>query len=125
VIAVWTYVLFQIAPEIDPIVRRFYAETVAPFWPPERRLTEERYQTIDFPFAEFPAPELEIVQPITLEDVAGYIRTWSATRGFVQRHGRDPVDDLVVELSPVWGGGDPGTTRIARWPLAVRAGRIS
>ncbi|MEX2155507.1 MAG: methyltransferase domain-containing protein [Gemmatimonadales bacterium] len=123
VIAVWTYVLFEIAPEIDPIVRRFYAETVAPFWPPERRLTEERYRTIDFPFAEFPAPELEIVQPITLEDVAGYIRTWSATRGFVERHGRDPVDDLIVELAPVWG--DPGTTRIARWPFAVRAGRIS
>lgn len=123
VIAVWTYALFEIAPDIDPIVRRFYAETVGPCWPPERRLTEARYRTIDFPFAEFPLPELEIAQPVTLDDVAGYIRTWSATRGFVARHGRDPVDDLVVELSPLWG--DPGTTRIARWPLAVRAGRVS
>lgn len=123
VIAVWTYVLFEIAPDIDLIVRRFYADTVGPFWPPERRLTEERYRTIDFPFAEFPVPELEIVQRVTLDDIAGYIRTWSATRGFVERYGRDPVDDLVVELSPLWG--DPETTRIARWPLAVRAGRIS
>lgn len=123
VIAVWTYVLFEIAPDIDSIVRRFYSDTVGPFWPPERRLTEERYRTIDFPFAELAVPELEIVQPVTLEELAGNIRTWSATRGFVERHGRDPVDDLAGELLPVWG--DPGTTRIARWPLAVRAGRIS
>lgn len=121
VIAVWTYVLFEIAPEIDPIVRRFYADTVAPFWPPERRLTEERYRTIEFPFAEFPVPEFTIEEQLTLEDVAGYIRTWSATRGFVRRHGRDPVDDLVTELAPAWG--NPRTPRLARWRLAVRAGR--
>jgi SAM-dependent methyltransferase len=123
VIAVWTYVLLEIAPEIDEIVRRFYGETVGPFWPAERRLTEERYRTIDFPFAEFPVPNFEIAERVTLEDTAGYIRTWSATRGFVERHGRDPVDDLVTELTPVWG--DPGTTRLVRWPIAMRAGRVS
>jgi len=123
VIAVWSYCFFELAPAVDAIVRRFYHETVGPFWAPERRLVEERYRTIDFPFAEFPVPELEIVQRVTLEDVAGYIRTWSATRGFVEQRSRDPVDDLVTELTPVWG--DPGTARIARWPLAVRAGRIS
>jgi len=55
--------------------------------------------------------------------VAGYIRTWSATRGFIRQHGRDPVEDLVTELAPLWG--DPRTPRLARWPVAVRAGRIS
>lgn len=123
VIAVWTYVLFEIAPEIDSIVQRFYSATVGPFWPPERRLSEERYRTIDFPFAEFPVPEFEIAERVTLEDAAGYIRTWSATRGFVEGHRRDPVDDLVAELTPVWG--DPGTARLARWPIAMRAGRVS
>jgi len=123
VIAVWTYVLFEIAPDVDAIVRRFYSDTVGPFWPPERRLTKERYRTIEFPFAEFSVPEFVIEQQLTLEDVAGYIRTWSATRGFVERHGRDPVDDLVAELAPVWG--DPRTSRLGRWPLAVRAGRAS
>ena len=122
VIAVWTYGVFSIAPELDAIVQRFYKQTAGPFWPPERKLTEERYRTIDFPFAEFAVPEFTIEQRLTLEDVAGYIRTWSATRGFVQQHRRDPVDDLIVELTPVWG--DPRTPRLARWPLAIRAGRI-
>jgi SAM-dependent methyltransferase len=123
VVAVWTYRLFSIAAELDAIVRRFYEDTVGPFWPPERRLTEDRFRTIEFPFAEFAVPEFTIEQQVTLDDVAGYIRTWSATRGFVQRHGRDPVDDLIVKLAPVWG--DPRTARLARWPVAVRAGRIA
>jgi ubiquinone/menaquinone biosynthesis C-methylase UbiE len=122
VVAVWTYWFFSIAPELDAIVQRFYKDTVGPFWPPERKLTEDRYRTIEFPFAELPVPEFTIEQRLTLEDVAGYIRTWSATRGFVQQHGRDPVETLVAELAPAWG--DPRTPRLARWPLAVRAGRI-
>ena len=122
VMAVWTYRLFSIAPALDAIVRRFYQDTVGPFWPRERKLTEERFRTIDFPFAEFPVQEFTIEQPLTLDDVAGYIRTWSATRGYVERHGRDPVGALVAELAPAWG--DPGTPRLARWPLAVRAGRV-
>jgi SAM-dependent methyltransferase len=122
VVAVWTYWFFSITPELDTIVQRFYKHTVGPFWPPERKLTEDRYRSIEFPFEEFTVPDFTIEQRLTLDDVAGYIRTWSATRGFVQRHGRDPVDDLVAELTPAWG--EPRTPRLARWPVAVRAGRI-
>ena len=123
VVAVWTYVMFEIAPPIDAIVRRFYSETVGPFWPPERRITEERYQTIEFPFAEFAAPNFVIEQAVSLEDVAGYVRTWSATRGFIQHHHFDPVDQLVSELTPVWGAAQQ--SRLARWPVAMRVGRVS
>ncbi len=121
VVAVWTYWFFSIAPELDAVVRRFYKDTVGPFWPPERKLTEDRYRTLDFPFEEMAAPDCVIEQRLTLEEVAGYIRTWSATKGYVDRHGRDPVNDLVLELAPIWG--DPAKPRLARWPVAVRAGR--
>jgi SAM-dependent methyltransferase len=122
VIAVWTYVMLEIAPRIDEIVHRFYRDVVGPYWPPERRITEERYQTIKFPFAEFAAPNFVIEQAVTLDDLAGYVRTWSATRGFVKRHGVDPVERLVTELAPAWG--DPQQSRLGRWPVAMRAGRI-
>lgn len=122
VIAVWTYWTFSIVPELDAVVRRFYTDTVGRFWAPERKLTEERYQTLDFPFAEFTVPGFMIEQLMTLDDVAGYVRTWSATRAYLEHEGRDPVDDLVGELRELWG--DPATPRLARWPLAVRAGRV-
>jgi len=44
-----------------------------------------------------------IEQAWTLDNVAGYVRTWSATRAFVKRHGQDPVERLVTELEPPWG----------------------
>ena len=122
VVAVWTYTMFEITPPIDAIVQHFYHAVVGPFWPPERRITEQRYQTIEFPFAEFKAPDFVIEQDVTLDDVAGYIRTWSATRGFIQQHRRDPVDELIAELTPVWGA--PRQTRLARWPVAMRVGRV-
>ncbi len=122
VIAVWTYVMVEIAPRIDEIVRRFYRDVVGPYWPPERRITEERYQTIEFPFAEFAAPDFVIEQQMTLDDVAGYIRTWSATRAFVKHHGQDPVDGLVAELAAAWRV--PQQSRLARWPVAMRIGRV-
>ena len=123
VVAVWTYTMFEIAPATDELVLHFYRDVVGPYWPPERRITEQRYQTIEFPFAEFKAPDFVIEQQVTLDDVAGYIRTWSATRGFMEEHGRDPVDELIAELAPVWGT-SPRQTRLARWPVAMRVGRV-
>jgi SAM-dependent methyltransferase len=122
VIAIWTYLLFEIAPEIDDIVRHFYSGIVGPYWPSERRLTEQRYRTIAFPFDEFAAPDFVIEQPMTLEDVAGYIRTWSATKAFMKHHREDPVGDLVKQLARAWRF--PGEARLARWPVAMRVGRI-
>ncbi len=122
VIAVWTYVMLQIAPRIDEVMYRFYRDVVGPYWPPERRITEERYQTIEFPFAEFDAPNFVIEQSVTLDDVAGYVRTWSATRRFVQEQAHDPVDGLVADLAVVWGA--PQASRLARWPVAMRVGRV-
>jgi SAM-dependent methyltransferase len=122
VIAIWGYGLLEISPEIDAIVLRFYSDVVGPYWSPERRHVEARYQTIDFPFAEFAAPAFAIEQQLTLEDVAGYVRTWSATRAYMKHHGEDPVDGLVAELAPVWG--PPQQPRLARWPVAMRVGRI-
>ena len=120
-IAVWTYVLVEIEPRIDAIVRHFYESVVGPFWPPERRLTEQRYRTIDFPFSEMHVPAFAIERQLTLEELAGYVRTWSATRGFIRAHGRDPVDELIAALAPHWGA--PHHTRMGRWPIAMRAGR--
>ncbi|HEY7193804.1 MAG TPA: class I SAM-dependent methyltransferase [Gemmatimonadales bacterium] len=122
VVAIWTYVTFEISPQIDAIVRRFYSGVVGPFWPPERRQVETRYQTITFPFQEFPAPSFVIEQQMSLDDVAGYVRTWSATLRFMKHHQRDPVDGLVKELTRAWGALDQ--LRMARWPVAMRIGRV-
>ena len=120
-IAIWTYGLFDITPAIDVIVRRFYGGTVGPYWPAQRQLTEDRYETIDFPFAEVPAPSFFIERAVSLEEVAGYIRTWSATGAYMKQHNVDPVETLIAELLVAWG--PPQQALLARWPIAMRVGR--
>lgn len=120
-LAVWAYQLFWISPEIDRVVRRFYSETVGPYWPPERSMVEEGYRSIDFPLPELEAPRFEIARPVTLAGLAGYLRTWSASRRYLAERGVDPVTALLPSLAEVWG--DPGAPREMRSPLPLRIGR--
>ena len=59
---------------------------------------------------------------LNLDELAGYMRTWSAVNRYRDAKGRDPVVDLLGDLTPLWG--DPQVRRSVRWALAVRAGRV-
>lgn len=120
VIALWTYELCQISPEIDAAVFRFYKGPIGPYWPPERRHTETGYREFEFPFAEFPFPHYEMEHDWTLAGFAAYLRSWSAVNRFLKEHGRDPVVDLEAELAPLWGK----DARRISWPLSGRIGRV-
>jgi SAM-dependent methyltransferase len=120
VVAAWCYNLPAITPAVDAVVRRFYEDTVGPYWPPERRLVDEEYRTIDFPFDEFSLPPLAIELSLSLDQLAGYVRTWSATQRYVEARGHDPVTALAAEIQPLWG--EPSAARATRWRLAIRAG---
>ncbi|MGH7856890.1 MAG: gluconokinase, GntK/IdnK-type [Candidatus Binatia bacterium] len=121
VIAFWFYGLARIAPALDAAIGRFYSDTVGPYWPPERRLLERGSRAIELPFASISAPRFAIESSLTLDGLAGYLRTWSATRRYVEHHGTDPVAGLVAELRPLWG--PPEAPRRARWPIDLRLGR--
>ncbi|MGH7898567.1 MAG: class I SAM-dependent methyltransferase, partial [Candidatus Binatia bacterium] len=121
VVAFWFYGLARITPGIDAAIGRFYSETVGPYWPPERRLLERGSRAMEFPFVPIAAPPFAIEISLTLDDFAGYLRTWSATRRYVEDRGGDPVGDLLAELRPLWGEG--GSPKTVRWPLDLRAGR--
>ena len=122
VVAVWCYQLLEVGDAaIDSAVRRFYSRTVGPYWPPERRLVDEGYSRVTFPFVELPAPDFVIEKTITLSALAGNLRTWSATRQYVRKNGADPVTPFLEELRPMWGGED--AKRPVIWPIRLRVGR--
>lgn len=120
VLAVWAYNLLEIEPEIDAKVNKFYGETVGPYWPPERRLIEDGYRSIAFPFQELNPPPMRMEARWNLSDLAGYLRTWSATKRFIEARGFDPVVALTNELISVWG--EPKQEKTVRWPLHLRVG---
>ena len=123
VLAGWCYGLVQIAPDIDAHIRTFYTETVGAYWPPERALVDSGYRTIDFPFPELTVPPLAMEAQLTLDEFAGYIGTWSAVLRYRAATGSDPVGGLLERVRGPWG--PPGARQLARWELAVRAGRVA
>lgn len=122
ILAVWCYNLLEIAPDVDEVINRFYAETVGPCWPPERRFIEERYATLAFPFEELEPLQFVMRERWNLLDLLGYFRTWSATQRFIKARGFDPVPEVGEELLQLWP--DAEEAREVSWPLYLRVGLV-
>ena len=123
ILAVSAYIHVNVDPDIDAILSRFYHETTGPYWPPERELVETNFETIRFPFPELSSHQFEMRQQWNLAQLAGYLRTWSATKRFIAASGFDPVDSLVRELGRFWH--NPEQARQVTWPLKLRTFRVA
>ena len=121
IIAVWCYGFLEVDPKIDTLLNRYYSEIVGPYWDFERKLVEEGYRSISFPFDQLSTPQFAIETTWSLSHLLGYLRSWSATQKFIQVNGRDPAEMIAPELTAAWG--DASRLRHVRWPLSVRVGR--
>ena len=120
VLAASAYRFFHITPEIDWLVNhRYHDAVVGLFWPPERALIE-RFEELPFPFPEIETPSFEMIAQWNLENLVGYLRSWSATQRFIAATQRDPLDEIADELRDAWG--DTKQTRRVIWPLTLRVG---
>ena len=122
VLAAWAYMLCDVSPDVDEIVDRFYFEGVGPYWPKERKLVDDGYATIPFPFEELEPPTFTIELSWSLDDLLGYLRTWSPTRIFLARHGYDPVEGIEAQLREAWAAPADAEKRVL-WPIRMRVGR--
>jgi len=119
VLAATAYNLLQISPAIDQVVNRYYYEIVGPFWPAERALVEN-FTELPFPFQEKNPPSFQMNANWTMEELLGYLRSWSATQGFMAARGEDPLDQISGELRSIWG--NRRRRRRVTWPLILRVG---
>jgi SAM-dependent methyltransferase len=120
VVALWTYGLFRVAPEVDAVVDRYYYDVVGPYWPPERQLVDDAYRTLPFPFAELTPPVLTLEAEWDFDMLFGYLGTWSAYQRYRQQQGADPRARIREALAAAWG---TAGQRQLRWPLYLRVGR--
>ncbi len=120
-LAVWTYALFQCDPAADAAIRDFYERTLGDYWTPERRLVEQGYRTLPFPFEETKTPEFVMESRWNLEQVLGYLGTWSALKRYREAKGSDPLPELAEGLRRAWGKEE---VRPLRWPISLRCGVV-
>jgi SAM-dependent methyltransferase len=121
-LAIWCYGHVQLNdPAAQRLVEHYYSETVGPYWPPERRMVEDGYRGMTLPFPEERTPEFVVRRSLNLEQLIGYLGTWSATRRCAEFTGVNPLPELSRAVAAVWGS--PEEPREVRWPLSVRVCR--
>lgn len=122
VLAAWTYGVLHVEGDgVDALLQEFYHDIVGPYWPPERRLVEDGYRGLAFPFAEVAPPSFNMEERWERAHLLGYLRSWSATGRYVEDKGVDPVAALESRLEPLWA--DIHALRKVTWPVALRVGR--
>lgn len=117
VIAATAYKLATVSASVDAVVNRYYSEIVGSYWPAERVLVE-KFEELPFPFTEIETPPFEMVAEWGVDQLLGYLRTWSATQRFIAAENRDPLEGVEEDLRKAWGD----EVRRVVWPLTVRVG---
>ena len=123
IIAAWTYTLLDVEAGVDTLVSDYYRNVVGPYWPPERKMVDDRYRSLPFPFEPVATPPFEIRTEWSRADLLGYLGTWSATQAYLKAMGSDPLIELSHRLVPMWP--DPDLKKTLRWPLHLRVGRAA
>ncbi|MEO6166954.1 MAG: class I SAM-dependent methyltransferase [Chitinophagales bacterium] len=120
IIAVIGYPLFTINNEIDEIILHFYSETLRNCWDPERKYLDEMYSTIPFPFPEIKTPDFSMSYEWTLDELTGFLNTWSAVQHYINRYEKNPVEAVRKELETAWKEDEK---KKVSFPVILRVGK--
>lgn len=119
----WGYAWFRGTPEVHATLLDPVARLVEPFWAENNGLLWRGYRTdeVRFPFRPLTGPSLSIEVDWSLDELVGYIRTWSAFKKAAAA-GRSEALERVVEDAAKRLGRD-ATHRLSV-PLAILAGLV-
>ena len=121
VIAIWMYSLVSISPAIDELInKKHYRETLGNYWDYERKHVDDNYSTIPFPFSEITVPPIQMTLYWSLDELKGYLESWSALQNFISANQYNPVDELVKNIRPYW---KEEKMKII-FPLYLRMGKV-
>lgn len=122
ILAVWTYAPDLVSPQpVANIVRHYANVTLEGDWPLGLEWVTRRYQDLPFPFPDVPLKPISFPLRWTLDELMGWIGTWSGTKRHQQRTGSCFLEDLRRELLCVWPG-PSGTSANLVMPLYYRIG---
>ncbi len=120
-LAVMTYNLLTIDGDDNTPLRHLHDITLDGYWTPERAHVDNGYADLPFPFARVDVPDFPMTKPWTLDQLLGYVGTWSGLEKYRKRTGNDPMPAFRTEMEHFWG--DPDQPRLMIWPLTTMVGR--
>ncbi|NQU67102.1 MAG: class I SAM-dependent methyltransferase [Candidatus Marinimicrobia bacterium] len=118
--AVIGYGLLKVDDAIDEIIGYLYSKILGSYWDSERRSIDENYKTIPFPFDELSVPTFVQTYHWTIEQVIGFLNTWSAVQHYQRENGDNPVEKITNQLQSAWG---VANTKSVHFPILLRVGK--
>lgn len=119
ILALIGYHIPSVTPQIDECLNELYTYTLSNYWDKERRYVDEEYTTIPFPFEEIISPKFSIACLWTVEQYIKYLNTWSSIRHYVKKEGKNPLNEFLCDINPLWKG-----VKKVTFPIFTRIGRI-
>ncbi len=121
-LAIWGYGLHRIDAETDKVIDYFYKDIIGEYWDKERKHIDNAYTTTPFPFEVLPSPVFQMQTSWNLEDLIGYLNTWSSVQKYIKTHQKNPVGLITPELEEIWG--DTNREKLICWDIYLKVGKI-
>lgn len=121
ILALISYGVLRLEGPLGERFGEFYWNEIGPFWPPERKLVDSGYATLEFPFNELQGPAIAIRLEWQLDEFLGYVSTWSAVRSARESGREELLHRFAADMARRWG--DPASRQPISWPLNMRIAR--
>ena len=80
IFAAWGYSWFSVSNKIDEAIKENFLTPIKPYWATQNNLLWNGYRDIPFPFERVKAPKIEMKMEWDLNQLFGYLQSWSAAR---------------------------------------------
>lgn len=120
-LAIIGYGLIRSDEAVDAVLLDLYKVILGKYWDPERKYIDEQYKTIPFPFHEIGIPGFSIEVNWKLEQLLGYLQTWSAVQHYKKSQKQDPIQKVEAKLIKAWG---KDSSKRMEFPVFLRLGKL-
>ena len=122
VIALFGFREIRINKSLDDFLYYYLQDLLKPYWRNGKKLYDDKYQSLDFPYELIAAPSFFIENNWLPSDVLNLIDSYSAAQEYLDHHGYYPSHTVKNQFLSLWG--DPTAKRLVSIPIYMKVGRI-
>lgn len=131
VVAAWCYTLPRVNNSVDPILDQLYSVDSQPYWDPARKLVENEYRGIDFPFEPVDGTDetgpfrFETEKLMDLDQFLIYLKSWSAYQTAKDKGVELLGDHVIEDFKRAWESNEGGNgSKVLKFPVFLRIGKV-
>ena len=121
IFAAWGYSWFSIDEQVDVCIRENFLKFLDPYWAVQNKLLWDHYRDVPFPFKRIKPPEIEMNMVWDLNQLFGYLRSWSSTRQWLDDVGESLFLKAYDAAIAAWG--DENLQKLVTMDFCVLVGR--